>query len=100
MTTTYLNEKFTHAYLSPEICTAFWLNAFTGPGNQDNTTLLISAPAASAGSPVGSDFFEMRRRNGVFEVGEFDYNYGPFGVLIPLTGYEGSGWFHCNIDNN
>ena len=97
---TYQNERFTHRNLLCDTFTAFWLNAFSGLGNQDNATLLISSPAASSGSPVGSDFYEMRRRNGVFEEGEFDYDYGPFGVLIPLTGYEGSGWFHCNVDNN
>lgn len=97
---TYLNERFAHRNLLRDTFTAFWLNAFSGLSNQDNATLLISAPAASSGSPVGSDFYEMRRRNGVFEEGEFDYDYGPFGVLIPLTGYEGSGWFHCNVDNN
>jgi hypothetical protein len=64
---------------------AFWHNSFSGLGDQDNRTLLISAPAASKGSPVGSDFFEMRRRNIVFESGQFDYNYGPYGVLIPVS---------------
>lgn len=64
---------------------AFWNNAFSGLGEQDNRTLLISAPAASSGSPVGVDFYEMRRRNIMFESGEFDYDYCPFGVLIPVS---------------
>ncbi len=42
------------------------------------------------------DFYEMRRRNKAFEDDAFNYDYSPFGVLIPLTGYEGSGFFHCN----
>ena len=72
------------------------LNAFSGTGTQDNSTLIISAPASNQGSPVGLDFFEMRRRNIAFESGIYDYEYGPFGVLIPLVEYEGSGFFHCN----
>ena len=75
---------------------AFWQNAFSGTGTQDNSTLIISAPASNQGSPVGLDFFEMRRRNIAFEAGIYDYDYGPFGVLIPLVEYEGSGFFHCN----
>lgn len=75
---------------------AFWNNAFSGLGDQDNRTLIISAPTAGLGSPVGVDFYEMRRRNIEFEDGIYDYDYSPFGVLIPLVEYEGSGFFHCN----
>jgi len=77
---------------------AFWDNAFSGLGDQDNSTLLISAPTTK-GSPVGVDFYEMRRRNVAFESGIHDYDYSPFGVLIPLVEYEGSGFFHCNKPN-
>jgi len=73
----------------------FWSRAFSGLGVDDNSTVIISAPTA-AGTPVGVDFYEMRRRNKAFENGIYDYDYSPFGVLIPLTGYEGSGYFHCN----
>ena len=76
----------------------FWDNAFSGLGDQDNSTLLISAPTTK-GSPVGVDFYEMRRRNVAFETGIYDYDYSPFGVLIPLVEYEGSGFFHCNKPN-
>jgi len=48
---------------------AFWDNAFSGLGDQDNSTLLISAPTTK-GSPVGVDFYEMRRRNVAFETGK------------------------------
>ena len=65
-------------------------------GDEDNSTLIISAPSSDSGSPVGIDFYEMRRRNVAFEGGSFDYQYGPFGVLLPLVEYEGSGFFHCN----
>jgi hypothetical protein len=77
---------------------AFWDNAFSGLGDQDNSTLLISAPTTK-GSPVGVDFYEMRRRNVALESGIYDYDYSPFGVLIPLVEYEGSGFFHCNKPN-
>mmetsp|Transcript_33828 Transcript_33828/g.81793 ORF Transcript_33828/g.81793 Transcript_33828/m.81793 type:complete len:131 (+) Transcript_33828:1037-1429(+) len=75
---------------------AFWNNAFSGLGNQDNSTLLISADVYDKGSPVGVDFYEMRRRNVAFETGTHDYDYSPFGVLVSLTDHEGSGFFHCN----
>ena len=64
---------------------------------EDNSTLIISSPSFGLGSPVGVDFYEMRRRNIEFESGQYDYDYSPFGVLIPLVEYEGSGFFHCNI---
>ena len=75
---------------------AFWNNSFSRMGDEDNSTLIISAPSSDSGSPVGIDFYEMRRRNVAFEGGSFDYQYGPFGVLLPLVEYEGSGFFHCN----
>jgi len=77
----------------------FWSRTFSGVGVDDNSTVIISGPTA-AGSPVGIDFYEMRRRNKAFENGIYDYDYSPFGVLIPLTGYEGSGYFHCNKDDH
>ena len=42
------------------------------------------------------DFFEMRRRNKVFEGGLYDYDYSPYGVMIPLVAHDGGGFFHCN----
>jgi hypothetical protein len=45
------------------------------------------------------DFFEMRRRNKAFEGGIFDYDYGPYGVMIPLVEQAGAGFFHCNKPN-
>lgn len=77
----------------------FWSRTFSGVGVDDNSTVIISEPTA-AGSPVGIDFYEMRRRNKAFENGIYDYDYSPFGVLIPLTGYEGAGYFHCNKDDH
>lgn len=74
---------------------AFWNNAFSGLGAEDNKTLIISSPSGS-GSPVGLDFYEMRRRNIQFENEIEGFDYGPFGVLIPLVEYAGSGFFHCN----
>ena len=72
----------------------FWAKTFTGLEKGDNKTLIISEPTTSE-TPVGVDFFELRRRNSVFAEGEYDYDYGPFGVKIPLVGYEGVGLFHC-----
>ena len=77
----------------------FWSKTFSGVGVDDNSTVIISRPTAT-GTPVGIDFYEMRRRNKVFEGDSYDYDYSPFGVLIPLTGYEGSGYFHCNKDDH
>ena len=74
---------------------AFWMNAFSGIGQEDNSTLIISE-ATTAGHPAGVDFFEMRRRNKVFEGGVFDYDYSQYGVLLPLVALDGAGFFHCN----
>ena len=49
--------------------------------------MIISAPTSDA-SPVGVDFFEMRRRNKLFENSAKNYNYGPFGVLIEMVEAE------------
>jgi len=74
---------------------AFWMNAFSGMGQEDNSTLIISEATTEA-NPAGVDFFEMRRRNKVFEGGEYDYDYSPYGVLLPLRALDGAGFFHCN----
>jgi len=87
---------FTGLSFKEEEYHAFWNNAFSGLGDEDNSTLIISAPTSGLGSPVGVDFYEMRRRNLALEIGIHDYDYSPFGVLIPLAQYEGSGFFHCN----
>jgi hypothetical protein len=39
----------------------FWANDFSGIGIKDNSTFLISAPTNDL-TPVGVDFYEMRRR--------------------------------------
>mmetsp|Transcript_16833 Transcript_16833/g.27649 ORF Transcript_16833/g.27649 Transcript_16833/m.27649 type:complete len:517 (+) Transcript_16833:850-2400(+) len=74
---------------------AFWQNSFSGMGQEDNSTLIISE-ATNTAKPAGVDFFEMRRRNKVFEGGIYDYDYSPYGVLLPLVTLEGAGFFHCN----
>lgn len=74
---------------------AFWDNAFSSVGVEDNSTFLISAPTFD-GSPAGVDFFEMHRRNIVLDDDIYEYDYDPFGVLVPLVEYQGSGFFHCN----
>ena len=67
-------------------------------GVDDNATVIISGPTTDA-SPVGIDFYEMRRRNKQFESSVKNYNYGPFGVLLELVGADGAGYFHCNNDD-
>lgn len=78
---------------------AFWNRAFSGVGIDDNRTVIISAPTTDS-SPVGVDFYEMRRRNKQFEGTEKNYNYGPFGVLLNNIGAEGAGYFHYNIEED
>mmetsp|Transcript_20385 Transcript_20385/g.58971 ORF Transcript_20385/g.58971 Transcript_20385/m.58971 type:complete len:591 (-) Transcript_20385:139-1911(-) len=87
---------FSGASFKEEEYHGFWNNAFSGIGDEDNRTLIISAPTADLVSPVGVDFYEMRRRNLDFETDIHDYDYSPYGVLILLVEYEGSGFFHCN----
>jgi len=66
---------------------AFWSNALGGEESRDTDIVIVSDPAPNSGSPVGVDFYEMRRRN--------ENEYGPYGVLVPLAEYKGSGYFHC-----
>lgn len=68
-------------------------HAFWSKSTQANPALIISDPT-TLGSPEGVDFYEMRRRSADVMASN-GYNYGPFGVLIPLVEYEGSGFFHC-----
>lgn len=69
---------------------AFWSESLDG-----DRTFIIS-DTTSASSPVGADFFEMRRRtiNPLFNE-NIRFSYGPFGALIPLMNYEGTGFFNC-----
>jgi len=78
---------------------AFWNRAFSGVGVDDNRTVIISAPTTDS-SPVGVDFYEMRRRNKQFEGTEKNYNYGPFGVLLNNIGAEVSGQVNGNVSHN
>lgn len=74
----------------------FWDNVFSNVGAEDNSTFLISAPTFG-GSPIGLDFYEMRRRN-IPDDSIHKHAYDPFGMLIPLIAYEGSSFFNCNMD--
>lgn len=67
---------------------AFWSEAY-----DVNRTFIIS-DTTFASSPVGVDFFEMRRRVDHMQ-NDVQFTYGPFGVLIPLMKYPGTGFFHC-----
>jgi len=68
---------------------AFWSQSFNV-----NRTFIISEITFSS-TPVGVDFFEMRRRIGAELNPNVHFSYGPYGALIPLMSYQGSGFFHC-----
>jgi len=68
---------------------AFWSQSF----NVDRT--FIISDTTYADTPVGVDFFEMRRRINSFLNPNVRFSYGPFGALIPLMEYQGAGFFHC-----
>ena len=83
-------ERF-YTKTTPEEYHAFWDNAFSKIGENDNSTMLISGPSLGL-TPVGLDFYEMRRRS----VPDETFDYGPYGILVPLMDfYAGSGFFHC-----
>ena len=70
---------------------AFWDEAFSGVGEPDNSTFLISAPNTDDLTPVGVDFYEMRRRN----IPSNSFSYGSMGIVLPLITYPGAGFYHC-----
>lgn len=70
---------------------AFWDEAFSGVGEPDNSTFLISAPNTDDLTPVGVDFYEMRRRN----IPSISFSYGSMGIVLPLIKYPGAGFYHC-----
>lgn len=76
--------------LFPSDYHAFWSQSFN-----ENRTFIISDTTFD-GSPVGIDFFEMRRRvDTALRNKNVNFSYGPFGALIPLMDYKGTGFFHC-----
>jgi len=68
---------------------AFWTQAF-----DVNRTFIISDTTFTS-TPVGVDFFEMRRRINSMLDPNIMFSYGPFGALIPLMDYQDTGFFHC-----
>jgi len=68
---------------------AFWSESF------DVDRTFIISDATSTSSPVGVDFFEMRRRFNTLLNPNVQFSYGPYGALIPLMEYQGTGFFHC-----
>ena len=67
----------------PQDYHGFWSQSF-----DVNRTFIIS-DTTFASTPVGIDFFEMRRRvkNPLLNK-NIDFSYGPYGALIPLMDYE------------
>ena len=60
---------------------AFWDSSF----NVDRT--FIISDTTFTNTPVGVDFFEMRRRV-INSATNVQFSYGPYGALIPLMDYE------------
>ena len=75
--------------LFPDNYHAFWDQSFNV-----NRTFIISDTTFGS-SPVGVDFYEMRRRINEFLNPDIHFSYGPYGAMIPLMDYEGTGFFHC-----
>ena len=61
---------------------AFWSQSF----DVDRTFIISDTTFTS--SPVGIDFFEMRRRINNLLNPNVQFSYGPFGALIPLMNYQ------------
>lgn len=75
--------------LFPSDYHAFWNQTF-----DMNRTFIISDTTFTS-TPIGIDFFEMRRRINSMLNPNIMFSYGPFGALIPLMDYQGAGFFHC-----
>ena len=88
----YAGSRFYGTIIEPDISLndlfppgyhAFWDNSF----NVDRT--FIISDTTFTNTPVGVDFFEMRRRvvNSAMNP-NVQFSYGPYGALIPLMDYE------------
>jgi len=75
----------------------FWDSFDGGPGSRDDRTVIISESDVG-GSPVGIDFYEVRRRNVADGIKKTDISQ--YWVVVPLVNYGGSGFFHCNEDKS
>jgi len=80
---TIVEPDATFGELFPPDYHAFWSQSF-----DINRTFIISDTTVSANSPVGIDFFEMRRRINTLLNPNVHFSYSPFGALIPLMNYE------------
>ena len=68
--------------LFPKDYHAFWTQAF------DVDRTFIISDKTSSSTPLGVDFFEMRRRIDSLRNPNVQFNYGPYGAEIPLMNYE------------
>jgi len=68
--------------LFPSDYHAFWNQTFNV-----NRTFIISDTTFTS-TPIGIDFFEMRRRINSMLDPNIMFSYGPFGALIPLMDYQ------------
>lgn len=79
---TIIEPNSTLDELFPADYHAFWSESF------DADRTFIISDTTFAESPVGIDFFEMRRRNNNLQNPNVQFSYGPYGALIPLMNYE------------
>jgi len=79
---TIINSTASLDDLFPPNYHAFWDNSFNL-----SRTFIISDTTLSS-TPVGVDFFEMRRRVNNMLNPNVQFSYGPYGALIPLMDYE------------
>ena len=79
---TIINSTASLDDLFPPNYHAFWDQSFNG-----SRTFIISDTTLSS-TPVGVDFFEMRRRVNNMLNPNVQFSYGPHGALIPLMDYE------------
>ena len=79
---TIVDPDATLEELFPPDYHAFWDQSF-----EVNRTFVISDTTFGS-SPVGVDFFEMRRRIDSLVNPKVHFSYGPYGALIPLMDYE------------
>jgi len=86
---TMVEPNATFDDIFPQDYHAFWSQSF-----DVNRTFIIS-DTTFASNPVAVDFFEMRRRINSVRNPNVQFSFGPFGALIPLMNYEGTGFFHC-----
>jgi len=86
---TIVPSDTTFQALFPRDYHAFWYESF-----DVNRTFIISDTTFES-TPVGADWYEMRRRVKTVRNPNVQFKYGPYGAMINVMEYEGTGFFHC-----